>query len=125
MPLASRRVSGGIAMSAGMRAPEKDFDHLGHADRVGESAFKNLFAGIEHADTVGYLLDEAHEMLDNDDRHIGARKLLQFAADPFEFAWVQAGRELVHEKQPRPGRERAGEIEHLLLRAVQFGGAAI
>ena len=30
-----------------------------------------------------------------------------------------------NEKQPRPGRQRTGEIEHLLLRAVQFGGAAV
>src|SRR5947209_3371273 len=125
MPIASSRVFGVAAVSGGMCAPEEHFDHLRYAHGVRESALKNLLAGIEHNDTVGHLLDETHEMLDDDDRHFRAGEFLELAADPFEFARIQARGKLVNEKQARARRERAGEIEHLLLRAIQFSGAAI
>src|SRR6059058_307027 len=115
MPAASSRVCGATAISGGMRASEEHFDHLWHAHGVGEPAFENLLAGIEHDDAIGHLLDETHEMLDDDDRHVGACEFLELAANPFEFARIEPGGKLVDEKQPRPGGERAGEIEHLLL----------
>ncbi len=45
---------------------------------------------------------------------------LSFSATRVEFRGVEAGREFVHQQQPRAGRERAGEIEHFLMRAVEF-----
>ena len=47
---------------------------------------------------------------------------LSFCRDALEFRRVEAGREFVHQQQPRAGGERAGEIEHFLLRAVEFAG---
>ena len=50
---------------------------------------------------------------------------LSLVGDALELRRVQPGRQLVDQQQPRAGRERAGEIEHFLLRAVEFAGRLI
>jgi hypothetical protein len=49
------------------------------------------------------------------------RQLLQLVGDALELGRIEPGRELIDQQQTRAGRERAGEIEHLLLRAVELG----
>src|SRR5215475_1157177 len=100
MPLAS---SSGAA-SGGMLASQKHLDHLWLAHGGGKLAFKDFLAGIEHDDAIGDLLDETHEMLDHDDGHAGRRHRLYAPGNPVELGRVEAGGELVEQKQPRPGR---------------------
>src|SRR6516162_4094186 len=112
MPVASSSPASG-----GMLASQEHLDHLRLLDRGRKLALENLLAGIEHDDTVGDLLDEAHQMLDHDDRHAASRKRLDLSGDPVELRRVEAGGKLVEQEEPRTGCERAHQIEHLLLRA--------
>ena len=54
-----------------------------------------------------------------------AASCLDAPGDPVEFGRVEAGGEFVEQEQPRTGRERAREVEHLLLRAVEIGGRPV
>src|SRR5581483_7463012 len=72
MPLASN--SG--AASGGMLASQEHLDDLRLFHRSRQLAFEDFLAGIEHDDAVGDVLDEAHEMLDHDNRNPACGKRL-------------------------------------------------
>src|SRR5262249_42986429 len=107
--------------SGGILASKKDLDHTRIPDRVGEHALENLPACVHHDDAVGDLVDEAHQVLDHEQRDAGMRQLLELVGDALELGRIEAGRELIHEQQPRAGGKGAGEVEHFLLRAVELG----
>ena len=90
-----------------------------HRDR--ELAFENLLAGVHDNDAIGDVLDETHQVLDHDDRHPALRQRLDAFGDPVEFRRIEPGGEFVEQQQPRPGRQRPHQIEHLLLRVVEIG----
>src|SRR5262249_15377153 len=107
--------------SGGILASEKNLDHARIPHRIAKHALENLPAGVHHDDAVGDLVDEAHQMLDHEQRDAGARQLLELVGDALELGRIEAGRELVHEQEPRAGGKRAGEVEHFLLGAVELG----
>ena len=59
------------------------------------------------------------------ERNAGARQLLELAGDALELRRIEPGGELVDQQEPRPRRQRAREVEHLLLRAIELGGGLI
>src|SRR3984957_13389369 len=113
------------AASGGMLASEKHLDHLRNLDRNRELTLENLLAGVHDDDAIGDVLDEAHQMLDHDDRHAPLGQGLDALGDPVEFRRVEAGGEFVEQQEPRTGGERAHEIEHLLLRVIEIGRRAV
>ena len=52
----------------------------------------------------------------------GTGQLLELGRDALELRGIESGGQLVDEQKARPGRQRAGEIEHFLLRAVELAG---
>ena len=64
-------------------------------------------------------------MLDDEKRDAGTRQLLQLRRHMLEFGGIETGGKLVDQQQPRAGRERAREVEHLLMRAVELDGRLI
>jgi hypothetical protein len=60
-----------------MRFSEKNFDHLGILGGVRQAAFENLPAGIHDDDAVGDLIDESHQVLDDQERDSGPRQFLE------------------------------------------------
>src|SRR5580700_10035655 len=114
MRLACNSTSG----SGGMLASQKYLDHLWLLHGGGELALKDLLAGVEHNHAIGDLLDEAHEMFDDDDRHAGRGEPLDAPGDPVELRRIEPGGQFVKQQQPRAGGERADEVKHFLLRAV-------
>src|SRR5579883_2668400 len=119
MPRASRSVSARILGS------QEDLDDAAIMHRIGHDALEDLLPRIHHDDAVGDLVDEAHQMLDDEKCYARARQLLEAAGDALQFGRVQARGELVDQKEPRPRGERAREIQHLLLRAVELVRAAL
>src|SRR5690242_6014228 len=122
MPSASSSVSGRMPGSV---IAEKDLDDALVVDRVGHDALEDLLAGIHDDDAIGDLVDEAHEVLDDEERDTFRRQLAQALGDAAELGRVEAGGELVDEQQAGAGGERARQVEHLLLRAVELAGAAV
>src|SRR3569832_378524 len=101
--------SGGAAGC--MLASLKHLDHLRLPDRFGELALEDLFAGVLDNDAIGDVLDEAHQMLDHDDRHAPGGERLDALGDPVELGRIEAGRELVEQQQSRRGRQRARQVQ--------------
>jgi hypothetical protein len=123
MPAASRSAS--CAGSRGIVGPQEDLDDLAVPHRVGEHALEDLLSGVHDDDPVGDLVDETHQMLDDEKGDAGACEVLEPRPDPFELGRVQARGELVDEQEARAGGERAREVEHLLLRAVELARLAV
>ena len=109
------------ARQAAFSSPRKTSTTCGLLDSVRQPAFEDLLAGVHDDDAVGDLIDESHQMLDDEQRDAGARQLLELVGHALEFRRVESGGKLVDQQQPRAGRQRAREIEHLLLRAVELG----
>ena len=55
--------------------------HLGIVRRDGERAFEDLAPGVHHDDPVGDPVDEAHQVLDDEQRHAAVREA-RAAASP-------------------------------------------
>src|SRR5271155_3852126 len=89
------------AASGGMLASEKHFDDLRHLDRDRELALENLLAGVHDNYEIGNVLDEPHQMLDDDDGDSGLRQRLDAFGDPVEFGRVEPGGKLVEQQQSR------------------------
>src|SRR5260370_42410383 len=79
MPSASSSVSGCIAVS------QEDLDDALVVDGVGHDALEDLLAGVHDDDAVGDLVDEAHEMLDDEEGDAVLRQLLQALGDAAEL----------------------------------------
>src|SRR5579872_942560 len=99
------RASNSGATSGGMLASQEHLDDLRLFHGGGQLALEDLLAGIEDNDAVGDVLDEAHEMLNHDNRNAACGKRLDAAGDPVELGRVEAGREFVEQEQPRTGGE--------------------
>src|SRR5580658_1145542 len=104
-----------------MLGSEKDLDDLRIPGGIGKTALEYFLAGVHDDDAVGDLIDEPHQMLDDEKRDAGTRQLLQLRRDMLQFGGIEAGGKLIDQQQPRAGRKRAGEVKHLLMRAVEFG----
>ena len=63
MPLTSRSGGGGLCS---ILVSEEDLDDLRILERVRQAALEDLLAGIHDDDAVGDLIDEAHQMLDDE-----------------------------------------------------------
>src|SRR6516162_7271436 len=119
MPATSRS---GRPRSGCMLFPKEDFDYLRVPGGFREPTFENLLAGIHDNDAIGDLVDESHQVLDHKQRDAGTGQLLELGGDALELRGIEYGGQLVDEQKARPGRQRAGEIEHFLLRAVELAG---
>jgi len=104
-----------------MLASKEHLDHLRNLDGDRELAFENLLAGVQDDDAIGDVLDEAHQMLDHDDRHPAPRQRLDAFGNPVQFGRIEPGGEFVEQQQPRTRRERTYQVQHLLLRVVEIG----
>src|SRR5579864_8698996 len=105
-----------------MLASQKHLDYLRNLDRDRKLSVKNLLARVQDDDAIGDVLDEAHEVLDHDDRHALPGERLDPPGDPVEFGRVQSGGKLVEQQEPRTGGERTHKVKHLLLCVVEIGG---
>src|SRR6516162_5715485 len=76
------------AVSGGMLASEEHLDHLWNLDSNRKLAFENLLARVEDDDAIGDVLDEAHQMLDHDDRHSASCQHLDAFSNPVEFCRI-------------------------------------
>src|SRR6516225_3622790 len=108
-----------------MLASEEYLDDLWYLDSDRKLAFENLLARVQDDDAIGDVLDETHEMLDHDDGDSASRQHLDTLGNPVEFGRIQPGGKFVKQQQARTGRQRAHQIEHLLLRVVEIGGRAV
>lgn len=76
--------------------------------------------GVHHDDPVGDALQKAHEMLHDEQGHAARGERAQSVRHAAEFGGIEARGKLVHEQQAWRGRERPGEVERLLLGAVEI-----
>src|SRR5271166_1293133 len=89
------------AASGGMLASQKHLDHLWLLYGCRKLAFKYLLAGIEHNDAIGDVLDETHQMFDDDDRDAGRGQRLDAFGNPVELGRIEPGGEFIEQQQPR------------------------
>jgi hypothetical protein len=97
-----------------MFASQKHLDHLGLFYRGRKLTFKDLLAGVEHDDAVGDVFDQAHQMLDHDDRHPGCSQRLDAPGDPVEFCRIEAGGNPRSVNLTRVGRDLLPAFERTL-----------
>ena len=90
-------------------------DHLPVGEHGGGRPFGDLAAGIHHHAAVAKRANGVHHMLDDDDgQTFLAQHLHQRDAD-LQFGWIEAGEPLVEQQNDRRKRERAGQLEPLLV----------
>src|SRR5260221_13284377 len=97
MASASSSVSGRIAV------PQEHFDDALVVDGGGHDALEDLLARVHDDDAVGDLVDEAHEMLDDEEGDAVARQLLEALGDAAEPGRGQAGGELRDKEEGAAG----------------------
>src|ERR1700722_135796 len=93
--------------SFGIVDSQEHLDDLRVMRRVGELALEDAMAGIHDDDAVGDLADEAHEMLDHEQRDARMRERLEALRDMLDLGRIEPGGKLVDEEQPRAGGESA------------------
>src|SRR6478609_4011946 len=98
MPSASSSSSGRMAGSI-VAVAQKHLDDALVVDRVGHDALEDLLAGVHDDDAVGDLVDETHEMLDDEEGDPLLRQLLEALGDAAELGGIEAGGELIDEQQ--------------------------
>ena len=64
--VAAEIASKGRGASGGMLSSEKDLDHLRISRGIRQPALEYFLAGVHHDDAVGDLIDETHQMLDDE-----------------------------------------------------------
>src|SRR5258708_34929949 len=112
MASASSSVSGRIAV------PQEHFDDALVVDGGGHDALEDLLARVHDDDAVGDLVDEAHEMLDDEEGDAVARQLLEALGDAAELGRGPGGGELGGKEEARGGGGRARQGEEPLLGPV-------
>src|SRR5579872_7140709 len=107
-----------VSMGCLFRLAEIGFDDGGIGANGGGQPFRDLAPEIEHGDPVADLHDDAHIMLDEEDRDpLLVADLAQEPGELGRFPGVEAGRRLIEAEKHRPGRERPGDLEPA-LRAI-------
>src|SRR5260221_13328838 len=104
MASASSSVSGRIAV------PQEHFDDALVVDGGGHDALEDLLARVHDDDAVGDLVDEAHEMLDDEEGDAVARQLLEALGDAAGLRRGPAGGGPRGEEEARGGWRRGGQV---------------
>ena len=76
-------------------------------------------AVAQHGDAIGDAVDLVHAMADEHHRHALPPQIVDHGEQPLDLALRQGGRGLVHDQHARVDRQRAGDLDQLLLGAAQ------
>src|SRR5208282_5526917 len=95
--------SSGRGASGGMLVSEEHLDDLRIARGVRQPAFEDFLACVHDDDAVRDLIDESHQVLDDEKRNSGARQLLQLDRHAFELRGIKARGKLVDQQKPWAG----------------------
>ena len=75
----------------------------------------------QHGDPVGDAVDLVHAVADEHHRHALPAQVVDHGEQPVDLALRQGGGRLVHDQHAGAHRQRAGDLDQLLLGAAQAG----
>src|SRR5450755_3625332 len=102
------------AITSSISVSQVDIDHAGIGLDLGDAAFAQQPALVQHRHLAGDALDEIHVVLDHHERAPGGDALQQLRGQ-FAFARAHTGDRLVEKKQLRLLHQQHADLEPLFL----------
>src|SRR5688572_443809 len=103
-----------MTSSSGMCLPQIGLDHLRTRQHALRRAVDQLAPVMQYDHPIAQIRDEAHIVIDDDDRNAALANGLDDVADLIRFARTQPGDRFVEHDQPRPGGKSDRDSERLL-----------
>src|SRR5688500_8584829 len=114
-----------VSITPASRSAEIGFLHQRIVLDLRRRALGDLLAEVEDRDAVGDAHHELHHMLDEQDGHAAAAQLHDPVAQLRDLLAVHSRGRLVQQQEPRPGGERARQLEPALLAEREIGGELV